>query len=526
MADAEHIPWTGEAPVPVAEVGAIAEGASADSVPDPGTASGTGEAFDAAGFNGVTTGLPTFAVRIDWNANGSFADGFDDVTEHVTHLTYTRGASFDGSSEAPGSCTITLHNDDGRYTPTNTASPLSGWVKPGRRVWIVATWQAATHALFYGTVRRVVLNTSDKTAELVCEDPLYDLSRVETSVVLSQSRSLTDFRGAILDDAGLTAAQRDLAEGVENNVPITFADQANALTVLAEINTATGSFHFIRPSTSAATLFEYVTVDRATLQSDANVAEEWTHAKVIGADGFDLSDDTIINYQRVRPGAKTVAATTSEVAAFDGVPFTVPAGDTRELWLTYGAWALDAAAVYDASGDVTVSFDSFGNTGRVSFEAGASDVTVSTLTISAQAIEDAETTSVVVDDTASINTYGPRAGSEISSPYIVAPTAAEGLGSWIVLRYADPRVRPSIVRENDFPLALVTEVGDRVSFTFAEAHLSESEFFIRSHSHVIAPAVGLWTSTYFLEAAPTALSLFTIGGTADQGVGGTAILGY
>jgi hypothetical protein len=85
---------------------------------------------------------------------------------------------------------------------------------------------------------------------------------------------------------------------------------------------------------------------------------------------------------------------------------------------------------------------------------------------------------------------------------------------------------PSPVFLNRFPTQLARDIGDVVRITAAELSASLARFVIRGHSSSISGRGDEWRTTYALEALPAALDLFTVGGTAGQGVGGTGILAY
>jgi len=63
--------------------------------------------------------VPTVAVRIDWDADGAFTGGYDDVSSRVLSdsVSWTRGRSADFSAEATGAASFTFRDDDHRFTP-------------------------------------------------------------------------------------------------------------------------------------------------------------------------------------------------------------------------------------------------------------------------------------------------------------------------------------------------------------------------------------------------------------------------
>ncbi|MCI0581529.1 MAG: carbohydrate binding domain-containing protein, partial [Chloroflexi bacterium] len=259
----------------------------------------------------------------------------DEITADVDELTVRRGANFEGSAEAPGTCSLRVRNDGQKYSRDNTGSVLSGNLSPGRAVWLRATESALVYGLFYGTLRRLVPSPRERMASLLAEDPLYRFGRLETSVVASLTRSLRDFRGAILDDIGEPTSRRSLVGGVEDDIVLSEADQETARSALAGVNTASGSIDFVRPHPSSSVLYQYTVVDRATLQSqaiDESFDAEADTVPLADLAGYDVTDELLVNSQRVFPRFRRKAVVAETVWESSEVPFSVSA-ETRSLWV-------------------------------------------------------------------------------------------------------------------------------------------------------------------------------------------------
>ncbi|GIW60706.1 MAG: hypothetical protein KatS3mg087_1772 [Patescibacteria group bacterium] len=72
---------------------------------------------------------------IDWDTNNNFTDSYDDVSDYVISADWELGIADPYSPMCDDSfCTITLRNDDGRFNPENSASPLFGKMLPRRPV--------------------------------------------------------------------------------------------------------------------------------------------------------------------------------------------------------------------------------------------------------------------------------------------------------------------------------------------------------------------------------------------------------
>ena len=79
-------------------------------------------------------------VCIDWNDDGAFSDPDEDVTFDVLGLTLEHFRDIASGYMESARLDLELRNDTHRYSPPNSASPLSGSLVPGRRVWVRAAY--------------------------------------------------------------------------------------------------------------------------------------------------------------------------------------------------------------------------------------------------------------------------------------------------------------------------------------------------------------------------------------------------
>ncbi|PJF35156.1 MAG: hypothetical protein CUN49_12040, partial [Candidatus Thermofonsia Clade 1 bacterium] len=88
---------------------------------------------------------------------------------------------------APCLCQITLDNQDRRFTPNNTASPLYGVCEPGQAVIV----QYDSKTLFVGYLRNVDVDSGrygSQRAYFYCEDLLSRLQNTNISLPLQEGR--------------------------------------------------------------------------------------------------------------------------------------------------------------------------------------------------------------------------------------------------------------------------------------------------------------------------------------------------
>jgi hypothetical protein len=476
---------------------------------------------------------PVLDIHMDWRASTApdfnYSDGGGDITVDMTSATWTRGTNFDGSTDSPGTCVLTVKNADQKYDPKNSGSSLYGAIHPGPRLHIRATYGGTTYGLYYGYLRRIILQPLTRTAELHFEDQLYALGREETTVVLSTTRSLADFRGAILDDIGEASNRRDLASGVEIDTPMTAGNGVSALGKLTDCNRASGSVHWCAPTDGAGGAgnppYVYRVRERVELLTGSPLATYNASSTGVSIDSYDLTDEAIINGQRVTASITGFSGEPEVLWTAPMVPFVIPASSTIYLWADVGA-ARSVTVAYVATGTVTTGITQYDTSALVSLTVGGTAVTVTELTVSGQRGV-AANVSAWSDDVGSKARalYGPLDGSEISTSLVSGLSMAQGLANSIVYRYKTPRTRPNLTLVNTWPDQLSRDLCDRIAVTSTRLSLSAVPYLIRSLTTTVNDGL-YWTTSYKLEEVPTGGNWVTIGGTADQGVGGSAILAY
>ena len=104
-------------------------------------------------------------LMVDWQGAGEFAGADDDITPAALSLSLQHIRDLRSEYIDPARLDIRLANIDHKYSPPNTASPLFGALKPGRKVWLraafpcdefgdIAGTSLADHAPEYGAAYR------------------------------------------------------------------------------------------------------------------------------------------------------------------------------------------------------------------------------------------------------------------------------------------------------------------------------------------------------------------------------------
>lgn len=167
----------------------------------------------------------TYTVELA-TADGANPSTFTDITSYVQSVSITRGRDDVLSQVQTGTARVTLINEDGRFSPGYTLSPLYGNVATMRAVRIRGTFSAVTYDLYYGyiqsitpvptpNVRTCTLDLADGFAwlDLAVTTPTYTLVPTGTSI------------GVALNSASWPAGLRDLATGQSTITP-SYTDQS------------------------------------------------------------------------------------------------------------------------------------------------------------------------------------------------------------------------------------------------------------------------------------------------------------
>ena len=173
--------------------------------------------------------MASYTLLVDWNNDGDFTDANDDISGDTLSVTWSRGRDYasalQGRSVA-GKLSAVLINTEGKYSPSNTSSALTGNILPGRSIKLQAgsgsfpyTFPVAFNdgVRWQGKLDRIKPSPAAlgrKTATLTAFGTLGYLNQFETQLASQTNRRTDQAVGDILDDVGWTDADdRDLDTG-------------------------------------------------------------------------------------------------------------------------------------------------------------------------------------------------------------------------------------------------------------------------------------------------------------------------
>lgn len=183
----------------------------------------------------------TVKASIDWAKDGNFTGAFDNVTSRVVPgsrvvVEHGRDMATPLAPVTAGSGSLTLQNQDRRYSPRNTASPLFGQLKPARPVKLERTVGTTTYVLgsrMHTDSQPLNPDRDTETVEVRLVDYVADLRGKSLSTALFQSLRTGDAVGKILDGIGWTGP-RALDPGV-TVMPFWWEDGTDALDALDNV---------------------------------------------------------------------------------------------------------------------------------------------------------------------------------------------------------------------------------------------------------------------------------------------------
>lgn len=213
------------------------------------------------GAGTVRFGVSTFgsADTFGETLGGTLAYPVWSLTEGVQVVQVRRGRQdADGPVQA-GELVLTIVDNDGRYNPHNTASPLYGKLLPGRQtpVRVRATYQGTTYALFLGFVRAVEYRPADKQTTIYAQDLMLVLSRIKPTLASLGGTTTGAAIGRVLDAAGWSlGAYRSLAVG--DSIPDFSADGTKTgLSLIEDLLAAERGVFFVSAGGVATYLDRY-----------------------------------------------------------------------------------------------------------------------------------------------------------------------------------------------------------------------------------------------------------------------------
>ena len=179
---------------------------------------GTGT-YGAGTYGALGLVEPIYTVELATGA-GANPTAWTEITQYVTGATWRRGRDDTLLEGQPGTATLRLRNDDGRFSPALASSPLYGNVASMRAIRIHGTHASITYNLFFGYIQSVIpepLQTQQSCTISLADGSVW-LSLAKSTPSYTNDRSDVEI-GLALDSASWPAALRTLATGRSTFTP-------------------------------------------------------------------------------------------------------------------------------------------------------------------------------------------------------------------------------------------------------------------------------------------------------------------
>ena len=465
-------------------------------------------------------GKASYGVEVDWDNDGTWGESGEGITAYAKPLTTDRGRDSELESMVSGTLELILDNNDGRFSPENTASPLSPNVLPGRpvRVRAIDPSTGTIYNLFKGFIEAIIPHPEPEAKDcyLLCVDGMDRLSRVKIDA--PSGGAFTDVKiGAdpgpmetILDEAGWPVADRTLDVGIDT-LDVWWAHRENALDATRKLMDGEKSLAYIDEAG------KFVYEDRHHRLKDGlggatdHLTSQATFSDTMTKMDYGFSARTVRNRAAVT-GHKRVAKASAYLWGTQDRP-RVPANGTLTVWAVFAEpvsgitasaattdWRANTAS--DSSGtnlttSVSIVSTLYGQSVKmVITNAATQDVYMvpgtsdpnDTLRIRATAYDEDNIVGQS-EDTASQTAYGDRS-IDVDVPFAGSFTFVQSYADWLVSRLKDAQadtVRMHLVNSSAALLTqiLSRKISDRITITATALGISAKAYYINRIKHQI-----------------------------------------
>lgn len=487
------------------------------------------------------------------------ADFIDDVTSLVranngVSLEYGRDQSTALAPTVSGRGTLTLNNQDRRFSPRNTTSPLYGYLKPARPVRITRSLlnlaygdiysdfytdlytDSSTdgYTLFFGHTDDSPINpdVDTKTVTLSLVDSLADFRGHTISTQLYAGVRTGEAIGYILDACGWTGG-RDLDNG-STVIPWWWVENQDALSALETLMRCEGPPALLTIGSDGSIVFK----DRHHRILDAgSITSQGTWRGTFGIEPvmtvpfvYDDAWRNIINTGIVDVDVRTPQGLT-EVWTSDS-PIALTANEIKYITASSSDPFINAISPIDGidyillTGSLSISLSrTSGASTTITLAANASGAQINGLALRAQPVQTQHTVQVTASNDPSIYDYGPRSFPG-DLPFCNQHDARAVLETAVAFRAQPlPVVTARFMVGNNLLRAsriLIRDLSDRVTIVEPETNLN-NDFYVESIQHEFTSEYD-HAVTLGLEAVPpdttvTASNVFLIGGGVGHQIG-------
>lgn len=447
-----------------------------------------------------------YFVEIDWDNDGNFTGAYDDITADVKSTHFSRGKSDELGKAEVGQLSITINNDDGKYTPSITTSEIYGNLLPKRPIRVYYSTSGTDYPLFYGFIEEILPHPhlTEQDCIVTAVDGLDFLSRHDMTTVLYKSITSDThtgiLHGHILDDAGWSATMRTIDTG-QDTVPYWYGADVKARFAQEEIDDSEQGFSFV----DGAGNFRFE--DRHHRSTATHQTSQGTFDNTMANITYSLNPKNVYNIIKVTVTPWTLITPAIELWRLQETP-SIPVGGTYTCWgesqYFVDAWTTlnSGATDYTISGTFTIAQTNFAKSIKIVItNTGTIPNVVTILRARGTYYDDQTQVTRKAEDTISQLAFQKRT-LPIDGKYMTNADLAQSLANYAIGKYKDPRAELGMVIMNQDMATLTQilsrEISDRITIKNTKLGITSQDFFIDYMEHDISMSGLLHTATYRL----------------------------
>ena len=387
-------------------------------------------------------------IVVDWEADGNFNSPIDDITADVLRWSFWRGRDFESIAgrATAGTASITVLNNTGKFSRSNSGSPLSGQLFEGAAVEIRGIRSGSAISRFFGYVRDVIPDTRGYAAQIEIDGAFSRLVNARVKPLPVSAGALPGaLLNSVLDRANWPAGKRIIEDGQTVTGPY-FPEETLAFDAIGDIEQTEGGLTFEDGAGN------FVFQDRSFRLTGEALIPQATFSDIPGAPVSYLRstkpDEPVRDvYNEVTViVSKASTAATAVIWTFDDTLPSIPAGTSLIIVATYSDtgfinWltpviGTDVAATVPDSDLAVVVVKSSKEMRMTITNSAALPTTLTTLQARGSRITFTEY-GYSTDDLRSIDRYGLKT-YPLEVPYLADLNIAIDRAHAIVTQYAEP----------------------------------------------------------------------------------------
>lgn len=437
--------------------------------------------------------VPSYNVLIEWQS-GSFTELGDDV--RAFQVSNQAAGLFDKFKT--GAAKITLDNFGGKYSPSNTASDLDGFLLPGKQVRVQATHSGSTYALFAGKIDVIKADPSMKKKRMVtidCRDEMKTLNDRTITTSIFVNTDITTVTTAILAEAGVASYH---VHGLSPDIlPFAWFEDRQAKNVIQDLVDS----GFYRAYVDGGGQFHF---HSRYWDQEGSVVSSFNE---FFAMDYQLSDKDVMNQISVRGQPRVRSTDVSTIAWIDN-PMLIPSSagigfflqyldpDNKEFApadnqvspvnsTDYQTFANSNGTGTEHTATTSISAVFFGESAVCSiFNGTGSDIWLTKFQIRGQSIQRKPDVSYTSEDVSSSQAVFGVRGFQLNNRLVSDQFFVEDYANFLKDRQKNPVPEINATFRNQFPDQLGMDVGARLHLT--DTHLGiADEFNIERIKHTV-----------------------------------------